>query len=108
MCRGMVLREEIAMGWSCRADAAKVMDIWTAWCVSETGSSNTYPYGGRFYFHEISRKEHADGAITGSILVIKDAAGTPVTAYDKDAPLFAKKSGSFKISGDGEFVRGPA
>jgi len=40
-------KEEGAMGWSCRADAAKVLDAWSACCRKATGQSNVFHAGDR-------------------------------------------------------------
>lgn len=82
------------MGWSCAAKASLVeraitAEIKKAYPTVET--SNGLPDGG---FWEISRKEHADGAITGTVW----------KAVDADHVI---KSGSFKISPEGKIVRFP-
>jgi hypothetical protein len=91
------------MGYSCRADASKVADLWTAKCVTETGTSNTWNHetgspstGITRRFYEIGREQN-DGSITGTIM-----------EFLADRPTFAKKVGTFKIGPDGDFVRGPA
>lgn len=75
------------------------MDAWTRTCVAQTGSQNEFEIRGQRYFWEISRKEHADGAITGTIYRMLPVAG------DKHMCLPA---GSFRINGDGTVKRGPA
>lgn len=83
------------MGWSCRADAGDVMQSWTRKCVAATGSQNTYTgTDGRGYFWEVSRREHDDGAITG-------------TVYQHTGPEHCRKAGSFRIDGDGTVSRYP-
>lgn len=83
------------MGWSCRADAGKVLAKFEEACRKSTGSSNTYKAFGKRYFFEVSGVEHADGAITGSIHRFVDK-GRCV------------RSGSFRIEGDGTITRAPA
>jgi hypothetical protein len=84
------------MGWSCRADAAKVMDKMTQYCIEQTDSQNRYKDAkGNEYFWELSRTEHDDGAITGTIWKLING-GT-----------HCKRSGSFRIEGDGSVTRMP-
>lgn len=83
------------MGWSCAAAAGHTMDRMVAACRKENGSSNTFTAGGKTYFWETSRREHNDGAITGSVFVVTK-------------PGWSRKSGSFRIDSDGKMVRGPA
>ncbi len=87
------------MGWSCRADAAETMHKWTAACVAQTGSQNVYRVGGREYFWDVSRTEHDDGAITGTIIVI--------TEKRPDGSSLGRRVGSFRINGDGTVRRAP-
>lgn len=82
------------MGWSCRADAGRVLDKMTQACVASTGMQNTYKVNDVSYFYEVSRTEHEDGAITGSI-------------YRMLAGNMAQKAGSFRIEGDGTVTRAP-
>jgi hypothetical protein len=82
------------MGWSCRADAAKTYDKWDRHCRETTGSSNVFVQDGEKFFFEGSRKEHADGAITGSI-------------FKMIGKTHARKVGSFRINGDGTVARAP-
>jgi hypothetical protein len=86
------------MGWSCARDAGYVLDAFTAACIKNSGNQNTWtdPKTGKRYFFETSRTEHYDGAITGTIWrFLPD---------DKHV----RKSGSFRIEGDGEVTRAPA
>lgn len=82
------------MGWSCRADAGDTLDKVTAACIESTGMSNVYEAGGGRYFIEVSRKEHDDGAITGSI-------------FKHINETQCRKAGSFRINGNGTVARGP-
>ena len=88
------------MGWSCRADAGRTMDALVKACREQTKMSSNYIEDGREYFWEPSNREHADGAITGSILLMlekrPDGSGT------------CRKVGSFRIEPDGSVKRGPA
>lgn len=95
------------MGWSCRADAGRVMDAWAAACVAATGSQNTFVVDGVEFFWEVSRTEHADGAITGTVYrtvrkpTPEDLATNPYCAG------WSVKAGSFRIAGDGRIIRAP-
>lgn len=79
-------------GWSCSRAAGEVMDRWTRLCREQTGSQNTYEAStGATLFFEVSRTEHADGSITG-------------TVYDMDG----SRKGSFRIDGDGTVAKYPS
>ena len=84
------------MGWSCRMDASKTMGRITKACLAQTDMQNTFKTKDGEYFWDISRTEHDDGAITGTVF--------------KSLPdgRHCRKSGSFRIEGDGTFSRGPA
>lgn len=82
------------MGWSCATAAAYSLDAMKDVCVAQTGTSNVYEEKGTKFFFEVSRREYADGAITGSI-------------YKFLPDERCRKSGSFRIEGDGTFTRGP-
>lgn len=81
------------MGWSCARRAAYRLDAITNACVKETGSQNVYLDGGRRFMWETSRREHVDGAITGTIYALDDNG-------------YIQKRSSFRIDGDGK-MRGP-
>lgn len=87
------------MGWSCRADASRVLEQMTAACVTSTGMSNTYEVKGQRYFFEVSRTEHHDGAITGAVMKMSPA--------DAQGRCFCTRAGSFRINGDGSIARAP-
>ena len=82
------------MGWSCRQDAMETLEAWGNFCVNQMGSQNTYEYRGSKYFFDTSRKEHTDGAITGSVF--------------KMTGELCRKCGSFRIEGNGTVTRAPA
>jgi len=82
------------MGWSCRKDASDTLHSFQDSCVKQTGSSNKWEDNNNTYFLEISRKEHDDGAITGSV-------------YKMLPDSRCRKSGSFRIEGHGAVSRGP-
>jgi hypothetical protein len=86
------------MGWSCRADAARTMAKWTAACEAQTGSQNVFEVDGASYFWELSRTEHHDGAITGSI---------QKTVRREGDRMWCRKVGTFRIEGDGTVTRAP-
>ncbi len=83
------------MGWSCRAEAAHVLDAWDTACRLQTATSNTFTSGGNKYFYERSNTEHGDDAITGVIYKYVDESRV-------------RKSGTFRIEGDGTVTRAPA
>ncbi len=83
------------MGWSCRADAANILDAWDKACVTQTGMSNVYECGGSQYFFELSRTEHSDGAITGFI-------------WRKNLSGLCRRTSTFRIEGDGTQTRAPS
>ena len=53
------------MGWSCRADASRAMDLLELACRQFEGSSNVFHVGYSRFSWEIDCKEHEDGRITG-------------------------------------------
>lgn len=88
------------MGWSCTAAANRILETWTKACIAQTGTQNTYTVRGTEYFFEVSRTEHDDGAITGTI--------QKVVRKDPDGRAWCQPAGSFRIGGDGRVVRAPA
>jgi hypothetical protein len=86
------------MGWSCNAAAAGVLECWTAACRAATGMSNVYTVGATRYFFEVSRTEHPDGAITGTVLRETSRQGDTSQCV---------RAGSFRIEGDGCVTRAP-
>ena len=82
------------MGWSCRKDAAEVSDTWVEACLAQTKSQNTFEVKGVKYFWETSRKEHGDGAITGTIWKFVDE-------------THVNRTGTFHIEGNGTITRAP-
>ena len=84
------------MGWSCRADASAVLNRITTGCVARSKSQNVWIEGGRAWMFELSRVEHDDGAITGSIHEFTDLGLS-----------HARRVGGFRIEGDGRIARGP-
>jgi hypothetical protein len=96
------------MGWSCAAKAAHVRDAVEAILKAEYGieTSNGMPGGG---FWENSRREHADGAITGTVwrpLTAAEIEKSKITwPHIKDWDGRVQKAGSFKVTGDGKIAR---
>ena len=88
------------MGWSCAVAAGRTMDAWTRACVAQSKSSNVYKDGGNEYFWEVSSREHDDGAITGSIVLVVEKR--------PDGSSTCRKVGTFRIEPDGSVKRGPA
>ena len=76
------------------------MRAWVEACVAETGSQNVYTTARGKYIWEVSRTEHYDGAITGTVL--------KVTRTTEDGREWVKPAGSWRIEGDGTVSRGPA
>jgi len=98
------------MGWSCRSEAAEVMRKWTDACLAQTNMQNEFfvqrgksasgaPGPVDRYFWELSRKEHNDGAITGTIMKVLST--TP------EGVSMAKRCGAFRIEGDGTITCAP-
>lgn len=83
------------MGWSCSEAASERLDALTRFCVSQTGSQNVYLDRGVRHFFEPSRREHSDGAVTGSFYLLAPPGEHCV------------KKGTFRIEGNGRFSRGP-
>ncbi len=88
------------MGWSCRAEAGNTMNRWMEKCRLNSGSSNVWGDRRGWYMFEVSRVEHADGAITGAIVKFD---GNPMR--QESTP--AKKVGSFRINPNGTVARAP-
>ena len=85
------------MGWSCRADAGDTDRRISDACVAQTGSSNGYEANGERFFYENSRREYADGRITGTIFRLEEVEGREV----------AYRTAGYTISPDGDVTRGP-
>ena len=77
------------MGWACKTDA---MDTLRQFKPNLDKSNNTWQHKGERYFYEVSRTEHSDGAITGTI-------------YRYVSTDRVRKAGSFRIEGDGRLTR---
>jgi hypothetical protein len=75
------------MGYSCSRVAGLVLEQ-VSKNYSVDGSQNVFTNGKDNFFYEQSRREHADGAITG-------------TAYQMLPDGMAIKKGSFRINGNG-------
>lgn len=91
------------MGWSCAHAASETLGAWTAACVAQTGSSNCYRTSRGSYFFEVSRTEHYDGAITGTIW-----REIPPLPGDGPDTRRCRRGGSFRIEPDGKVSRAPA
>jgi len=84
------------MGWSYSQAAGRIMDAWTQACIKSTGSQNCWEQENKKrYFWETSRTEWPDGSITGTIF--RFVGGEHV-----------RRSGTFRINGDGSIERAPA
>ena len=82
------------MGWSCSNLAFKTLEKIQAACLEQSDSSNTWTDNGAKYFFEVSKKEHWDGAITG-------------TVHMMIANNSCVKAGSFRINADGTIKNFP-
>lgn len=91
------------MGWSCGAKASKVLEAWGNKCNTSTRTSNTWEDNGNTYFFEVSRKEHDDGAITGTIFKMVEASPNS----PESTRFFCNKVSYFRIEGDGTITRAP-
>lgn len=80
------------MGWSCRKEAGDTLEKIQDYCSKDSGVSNEFKENGTSYFFEVSRTEHADGAITGSV-------------HEMVPPQNAKRVGQFRIEPDGKISR---
>jgi hypothetical protein len=83
------------------------MDAWKDACVAATGSSNVYTVGGVEFFWEVSRTEHADGAITGAIYKTVKKPTAEDLARDPYLAGWSVKAGTFRIDPDGQVARAP-
>lgn len=89
------------MGWSCSQLASRRMEAVSAACIASTGSQNVIEVAQKSrlkpptqkYMIEMSRREHADGAITGKIWKF--------VGENCISPQ------SFRINGDGTIETGP-
>jgi|GEM_PF-1729432 len=82
------------MGWSCATAAAKTLDAFSKACIENSGSQNNWTDpNGSTYFFETSNKEHHDGAITGTVWKVMGER--------------CRRSGSFRVEGDGTVTRAP-
>jgi hypothetical protein len=88
------------MGKSYTMEAHEVFDAWREVCLASTGSSNSYEVEGSKYFMELSRRQHADCRITGTVWRL-------VSRNDETGVSSCEAAGSFRISADGEVVRYP-
>jgi hypothetical protein len=89
------------MGWSCSDKAGQVLDKWSKACVAQTGNSNLFEVNGKKFHFEISRTEHHDGSVTGTIR--KYVSFNPDTGGGMTV-----LGGSFKIDGiTGDIIRAP-
>jgi len=75
------------MSWSCSSQAHSTLNIIQSICAKQTGTSNSWIDGGRSYFFEVTKKEHSDGAITGTIYRMQGSSAT--------------KAGRLNIAGNG-------
>lgn len=83
------------MGWSCSNFANFRLDAISKACIDQQNNQNTFISNGKKYFFEVSRREHHDGSVTG-------------TVYRWIDNNRVKPSGSFKIKSNGEIERGPS
>lgn len=101
-------RKRLTMGWSCAAAAGDVLRAWDDACIASTGLQNVYEDGGVRYMVEVSRREHDDGAITGTILRNVPVTADMIARGAKPDSIYYRRCGSFRIDGDGTVRRAPA
>lgn len=70
-------------------------------------SQNTFVVNGVEFFWEVSRTEHDDGAITGSVYKTVRKPTTEDLANDPYCAGWLVKAGSFRINPDGSIARVP-
>lgn len=88
------------MGWSCAAAAGDTLRALDRVCLEQTGMQNCYlGTDGSEFMYEVSRTEHADGAITGSVWRL--------VVMDESDSKGAVAAGNFRIAGDGKITRWP-
>ena len=87
------------MGWSCNAAAALTLDAIQAHFNAQAAANGIEQFqnivvknGKKYGFWEGSRREHADGAITGTVWRYVDE-------------MRVSKAGSFRIEGNGSITR---
>jgi hypothetical protein len=91
------------MGWSYTATAGRTMDKIAEACkrtrvgTQDETTSNVFRVAGKRYFYEVERQDQTDGGIVGEIW----------QSYERDRQSFARRTGVFRIDGQGRFVRGP-
>ncbi len=86
------------MGWSCSMVASNIMNSMTKASLAMSGEQNVYQYKGQWYMWEISRREHRDGSITGSISRFLGDRHAPTTRV--------LTVGHFRIDGNTGFITG--
>jgi hypothetical protein len=83
--------------------AGEAHDIFSAWkdiCIASTGIGNVYEVDGNRYTLDISRKQHNDGAMTGSVWRL-------LTTNAETGVSTCQKAGSWRIDADGTVARYP-
>jgi hypothetical protein len=88
------------MGKSYTSEAHDIFNAWREVCLASTGTSNSYEVDGSKYFIELSRKQHEDCRITGTVWRL-------VARNDETGVSNCTSAGSFSISADGKTVRYP-
>ena len=87
------------MGWSCNKDASETFAAITQAIIERFNSQNTFSVKGRTFFLEVSRREHNDGAITGTV--------QEIYPLGHQWAGCCHNVGSFRIEGDGRIARLP-
>ena len=107
------------MGYSCTVDASNMLGV-----IGKQFATNNNPniltIHGHQYFFERGR-EQADGAITGTLMIMVDASGAPYKIVSVPTTLeaklfgatvedtgYCKKAGNVRIEPDGTITRFPA
>ena len=88
------------MGKTYTREANEVFTEWLAICKASTGIGNVYEVDGNRYTLELSRKQHEDCAVTGSVWRL-------LSRNEETGVSTCTKAGSFRIDADGEVARYP-
>ena len=87
------------MGKSYTREAHDIFNDWRHICLASTNIQNVYEVDGNRYTLELSRRQHADCRITGTVWRL--------LSTNADGVSTCTSAGSFSISADGKTVRYP-
>ena len=88
------------MGKVYSGEAHDIFGVWKDICIASTGIGNVYEVDGNRYTLDLSRKQHADGAMTGSVWRL-------LSTNEETGVSTCEKAGSFRIDADGTVSRYP-